>query len=789
MANPILEAFQWGAGGAKLTPEQVARQREIAAALMQKGDPAFHNAGWLGAIGRGLEGAYSGWSEGRANRAETEGRADFNSRLSSILGGGALAAPEFGGSPATSTSMATAPAPDYASARVAQAHGDSTAPAVNLSESKQAFISNLLPAAIEESKRTGVDPRIIVAQAAQETGWGRSAPGNNYFGIKSHGKSGGQSFKTHEYVNGKRVNITDSFRRFDSPADSVRGYGDFILQNPRYRPLREAQGIDAQLEALQASGYATDPNYSRSVGAIARGIALPDAIAANEAMASGELANPSLTPDAVQQWAAQNYAPEQAAGVTVAETPEEILAAEAAMAVSPGAQPRLPQAAPQLPEPTMVQDLPVAEIAQSLTNANVNPDIPLAGGTSGFAPIGTQAPNVSLPDGASFSLPDPSMAVAQSLAAQSQQQGGMPNMQQLIELASDPWATDAQRGVVQALLQQQMQAQDPYNQAQLEKLRLETEALRNPTQKPIEVGGVLLDPGTMQPIFDSRDNTPSNVREYEYYANAETAAGRQPMPFGDWDQSRRRSGATQISVGGEGAPGLGKLSTDYGYIVDPETRQPVIDPATGLPKSASIPGSPAWQAQRDAERQRELARTNAANYARTVTQDIGIADEYLGQIEGMAAEDGVIGANLRNTRASIAGTPENNMKSFVDSALSNVTLDTMNRMRESSPAGATGFGNMSERQMEVIRGVLGNWKPSIPVEDQRMILHRLGNFYLDVQFGSEQERQEAVRDGRMSPVENDAIQELYYPETRDIRGRRINEGGNRTSSGVQWSIE
>lgn len=144
-----------------------------------------------------------------------------------------------------------------------------------LGGNKADFVNALLPSAIQEGARTGVDPRIIVAQAAQETGWGRSAPGNNYFGIKSHGLDGGQSLNTWEVINGKRVNVTDSFRQFASPADSVRGYGDFIMSNPRYAGFRSANGLDAQLSALQSSGYATDPNYSNSVGAIARSIELP----------------------------------------------------------------------------------------------------------------------------------------------------------------------------------------------------------------------------------------------------------------------------------------------------------------------------------------------------------------------------------------------------------------------------------------------------------------------------------------------------------------------------------
>ena len=144
---------------------------------------------------------------------------------------------------------------------------------IKLSGNRQKFIDTLMPAAIEASRRTGVDPRIIVAQAAQETGWGRKAPGNNYFGIKSHGQEGGQTFTTHEVINGKRVKIRDSFRTFASPADSVSGYADFIMRNQRYTGFRAAQGLDAQLAALQASGYATDPNYSNAVGAIARSIA------------------------------------------------------------------------------------------------------------------------------------------------------------------------------------------------------------------------------------------------------------------------------------------------------------------------------------------------------------------------------------------------------------------------------------------------------------------------------------------------------------------------------------
>lgn len=152
-----------------------------------------------------------------------------------------------------------------------------------MATNKQAFINSILPAAIQYGQRIGVDPRIIVAQAAHESAWGRSAPGNNYFGIKSHGKDGGQTFTTHEVINGQRVKMNDSFRTFNSPSDSVAGYADFLTNNKRYQPMLAAQGLDAQIDALGRSGYATDPNYADRIRSIAKNIPIGSQIASQEA--------------------------------------------------------------------------------------------------------------------------------------------------------------------------------------------------------------------------------------------------------------------------------------------------------------------------------------------------------------------------------------------------------------------------------------------------------------------------------------------------------------------------
>lgn len=140
---------------------------------------------------------------------------------------------------------------------------------------KDSFIQAMMPYAMEVSQKTGLDPRLVIAQAAQETGWGRSAPNNNFFGIKSHGKGGGATLSTREVIDGKPVTVNDSFRQYGGMRDSAMDYARFLQENPRYRDMLNAPDLDGQLAALGASGYATDPNYQNAVGSIARNIPMP----------------------------------------------------------------------------------------------------------------------------------------------------------------------------------------------------------------------------------------------------------------------------------------------------------------------------------------------------------------------------------------------------------------------------------------------------------------------------------------------------------------------------------
>ena len=141
---------------------------------------------------------------------------------------------------------------------------------------KDEFLAAMTPVAKEVAEDLGISHKIVLAQAALESGWGTKMKSNNLMGIKSHGEKGGVDVVTHEVVNGKKVKITDSFRAYDSPEDSIRGYGKFLKANSRYKHFLRAgaENEDAQLSALQTSGYATDPMYAQKLKNIMNG--LPD---------------------------------------------------------------------------------------------------------------------------------------------------------------------------------------------------------------------------------------------------------------------------------------------------------------------------------------------------------------------------------------------------------------------------------------------------------------------------------------------------------------------------------
>lgn len=144
------------------------------------------------------------------------------------------------------------------------------------------FVSRVLPMAQKAADKLGVSPLVLVAQAALETGWGRSIirdnsgnSSNNLFNIKAGGRWNGQamSVNTLEYRDGVAEKERAAFRAYPSLEQSFDDYVN-LIDSGRYRDARaSAADPDAYLKALQNAGYATDPQYADKVSSIYRQLA------------------------------------------------------------------------------------------------------------------------------------------------------------------------------------------------------------------------------------------------------------------------------------------------------------------------------------------------------------------------------------------------------------------------------------------------------------------------------------------------------------------------------------
>jgi flagellar protein FlgJ len=153
----------------------------------------------------------------------------------------------------------------------------------------QAFVQAILPHAERAARELGVPARVLVAQAALETGWGKHAikgadgrSSFNFFGIKADARWSGDATTTttSEFVDGEEQRQRADFRAYDSAGDAFDDYVAFLKSNPRYaQALQHGGSARRFVQGLQNAGYATDPAYAQKILKIANGSTMQSALA------------------------------------------------------------------------------------------------------------------------------------------------------------------------------------------------------------------------------------------------------------------------------------------------------------------------------------------------------------------------------------------------------------------------------------------------------------------------------------------------------------------------------
>lgn len=134
----------------------------------------------------------------------------------------------------------------------------------------QAFIAAISGPAKTSMASTKIPASFVVADAALESAWGGSMltqQAFNLFGVKADPSWTGPtiSMNTREYLNGQWIVVPALWRKYADWLGSINDHAQFLLTNPRYQPAFAYTTGALFAKAIQAAGYATDPQYATKI--------------------------------------------------------------------------------------------------------------------------------------------------------------------------------------------------------------------------------------------------------------------------------------------------------------------------------------------------------------------------------------------------------------------------------------------------------------------------------------------------------------------------------------------
>lgn len=270
---------------------------------------------------------------------------------------------------------------------------------------------------------------------------------------------------------------------------------------------------------------------------------------------------------------------------------------------------------------------------------------------------------------------------------------GDPSQADLIGAMGNDWvqADPGSSAVVQTLLGQEMKRNDPGYQMDLEKSRLELDALRNPSSKP-----------------GYRSMTAEEKSLYGVPADAPAQIG----PDGKVDI---------ISGGGVNVDVNNMGNIPAGYKVD-------YDEAGNPVSMSPIPGSPDDVKAKDAAAAAEAGQGTKATYGNIVVEDIGRAVDRIKADPTMTT--GMFGSLLANW----AGSEAHSVSKLLDTVKANAGFDRLQAMREASPTGGA-LGAVTERELSLLQSAIGNLEQSQNADDLVFNLKRVQQIYDEIVNG------------------------------------------------------
>ena len=162
-----------------------------------------------------------------------------------------------------------------------------------------------------------------------------------------------------------------------------------------------------------------------------------------------------------------------------------------------------------------------------------------------------------------------------------------------------------------------------------------------------------------------------------------------------------------------------------------------------------IPGSPEDLARKALKEKKTGRQSQKERAGLTVIQDLRRALEIVKESETATGVPAELTSDLPFVGKQ---TPAGEAKALIESALSNVGLDTLQTMRENSPTGGA-LGQVPIQQQKRLEQVLGSLDVGQRTEVVEDNLKRVINIYMNIVYGTPDEIQKLVDKGEISEAE------------------------------------
>lgn len=555
-----MKSFIFGADGLPKTPEELARMRAMADALMPSRAPQNVGEG-ISSIGNAI------MYRALMNKADNGQKAGvdaatsgFSSVLKALTGGGAAV-------PAPSI---TAPAVAAGAQSPSIQSPDTSAEIAKTDPAATDMSGNQIYGDFIKTVKSGVtNPYGLAAIAATGKAESGYSPDNANRSWSDPSQSGapGTAGGIMSWRGPRLQALYDyASSKGEKPgAISPATQAEFFLrEDPNLiSKLNSAKSVDeAQSMMNRAWAFA---GYDQPGGEAARRMSLANSYLPNFQGQDTQVASLSPMPPAI------------AAQPGMAETASPKMGYVDPMVSAPNYKPQA--AAPALPAPVDVPTLPVAGAPAASPDPGKDLGMLRAlAGLSGRDPSATGAFPAA-----------PGVQVAQAAPA-----GGF-DITSAIEAANNPFLPEGKRAVLQALIGQQLEQQkaqrelqirqaDPAYQTELQLKKAQLNQITNPQMSPGDAARLQLEEQKLKTDQENRNSltaaekaqndlarekfgyerengalTP-DLKEYRAYAEGEKAAGRQPLSQLDYQIAVKRAGANSTTVNtGEGSKFYGKL--------------------------------------------------------------------------------------------------------------------------------------------------------------------------------------------------------------------------------------